>query len=193
MAANRGTGDGPAGAVQRPGGFVLWFTGLSGAGKSTLAQAVSARLREAGLAVELLDGDEVRENLSKGLSFSKEDRDTNVRRIGFVANLLARNGVIAITAAISPYRSVREDCRRMCQTAFVEVHVDAPLEVVEGRDVKGLYKRARAGEIPHFTGISDPYEPPEAPELRVPTAEEPLTASVERVLDHLRGQGLIAD
>jgi adenylylsulfate kinase len=172
-------------------GFVLWFTGLSGAGKSTLAGRVAPALRERGLLVETLDGDEVRENLSRGLTFSKEDRDINVRRIGFVANLLARNGVVAITAAISPYASVRDECRRKCEAPFIEVHVDAPLHVVEGRDVKGLYRRARAGEIPHFTGIDDPYEPPAAPEIRVDTSRSDVDEAVRQILAVLEEKGLV--
>lgn len=184
---------GPRAAPAAPArqGFILWFTGLSGAGKSTLSQYLAPRLRERGLLVELLDGDEVRENLSRGLTFSKEDRDINVRRIGFVANLLARNGVCAITAAISPYASVRAECRAMAQVPFVEVHVHAPLAVVEGRDVKGLYRRARAGEIPHFTGISDPYEEPADPEVRVDTSELSLEQAADRVLGYLASRGLV--
>src|SRR6188474_1969467 len=126
-------------------GFTLWFTGLPSSGKSTLARRVEEILLERGMNVEVLDGDEVRENLSKGLGFSKEDRDTNIRRIGFVANMLSRNGVIAITAAISPYRDIRDEIRKKTTAAFVEVYVEAPLEVVEERDTKGLYKKARAG------------------------------------------------
>lgn len=175
----------------REGGFILWFTGLSGAGKSTLANHVAPILRALGVAVEILDGDEVRENLSKGLSFSKEDRDVNVRRIGFVANLLARNGVCAITAAISPYRAIREECRAKSQAPFVEVHVDAPLAVTEARDVKGLYAKARAGQIPHFTGVTDPYEPPSSPEVVVRTGEESLEQSAARVIAYLKERGLI--
>jgi adenylyl-sulfate kinase len=172
-------------------GFILWFTGLSGSGKSTLTNHLAPKLRELGLRVEVLDGDEVRENLSRGLSFSKEDRDINIRRIGFVANLLARNGVVAISAAISPYESVRQEVRRRSEAPFIEVYVNAPLAVVEGRDVKGLYKRARAGEIPHFTGVSDPYEPPQAPELVVYTGQETVEESARKVLEYLRGRGLL--
>lgn len=175
----------------REGGFILWFTGLSGAGKSTLANHVAPVLRARGVAVEILDGDEVRENLSKGLSFSKEDRDVNVRRIAFVANLLARNGTCAITAAISPYRAIREECRAKSQAPFVEVFVDAPLAVTEARDVKGLYAKARAGSIPHFTGVSDPYEPPSAPEVVVRTGEETLEQSAAKVLAYLERRGLV--
>src|SRR5512138_1033083 len=142
-------------------GFILWFTGISGAGKSTLAEGLVRSFRERGYRVELLDGDEVRTNLSKGLGFSKEDRDTNVRRIGYVARLLARQGVLVITAAISPYREVRDEVRRLAGedgTPFVEVYADASLEALTRRDVKGLYAKALRGEIAHFTGVSDPYE-----------------------------------
>ena len=172
-------------------GCILWFTGLSGSGKSTLAEYLTPKLRELGAKVEVLDGDEVRENLSKGLGFSKEDRDTNIRRLGYVANLLARNGCCAITAAISPYQSVRDEIRERCQGKFVEIFVDAPLEVVEERDTKGLYKKARAGIIKNFTGISDPYEAPEKAEVSVNTAEESIEESAEKVLDYLRKQGLV--
>ncbi len=171
-------------------GFTLWFTGLSGAGKSTLAKLAQAELRRRGYRVELLDGDEVRQNLSKGLGFSKEDRDTNIRRIGYVCQLLARNGVIAIAAAISPYRSVREEVRAMHQR-FFEVYVKCPLEKLIERDVKGLYKKALAGEIQSFTGISDPYEPPENPELVLETAEETVEQSLGKLLAALERAGLI--
>ena len=149
-------------------GCCLWFTGLSGAGKSTIANIVVDELRARGHRVELLDGDEVREHLSKGLGFSKEDRDTNIRRIGWVAKVLARNGVVAVTAAISPYRELRDEMRGWIDN-FVEIHVATSLEECEDRDVKGLYAKARAGEIPEFTGVSDPYEPPLNPEIRVET------------------------
>ncbi len=174
-------------------GFTLWFTGLSGAGKSTLATSLEPVLRERGKAVEILDGDEVRENLSKGLGFSKEDRDTNIRRIGYVANLLARNGCVAITAAISPYREVRDEIRRMTQgrASFVEIYVEAPLEVVEQRDTKGLYKKARAGIIKNFTGVSDPYEPPLNPEIVVHTGKESIEESARKILAFLEKRGLI--
>ena len=172
-------------------GFTLWFTGLSGAGKSTLAQYLTPILRERGVKVEVLDGDEIRENLSKGLGFSKEDRDTNIRRIGFVANLLARNGCCAITAAISPYTAVRDECRAMCEATFVEIFVDAPLEVVEERDTKGLYAKARSGEIKNFTGVSDPYEAPENAEIVVKTGEESIEESANRILAWLQEKGLI--
>jgi adenylylsulfate kinase len=174
-------------------GFTLWFTGLSGSGKSTLATYLTPILTERGKSVEVLDGDEVRENLSKGLGFSKEDRDTNIRRIGYVANLLARNGCVAITAAISPYREVRDEIRRMTQqrASFVEVYVEAPLEVVEERDTKGLYKKARAGIIKNFTGISDPYEPPESPEITVHTGMESIEESAAKILSWLEAKGLL--
>jgi adenylyl-sulfate kinase len=173
-------------------GFTLWFTGLSGSGKSTLAQYLTPKLIELGKRVEVLDGDEIRENLSKGLGFSKEDRDTNIRRIGYVANLLARNGVCSITAAISPYREIRREVRSRAQAGFVEVYVFCPLEVVEERDTKGLYKKARAGIIKNFTGISDPYEEPEQAEVMVNTAEESIEESADKILSYLRSQALIA-
>src|SRR5437899_4506439 len=165
-------------------GFTLWLTGLSGAGKSTLAAAVSKELRDRGIPVEVLDGDEVRQNLSKGLGFSREDRETNTRRIGYVAKLLARNGVAVITAAISPYRGIRDAVREEIG-AFVEVYVRASLDECIRRDTKGLYRRALAGEIPQFTGVSDPYEAPLEPELVVDTEQEPLEHSVARVIDRL--------
>jgi adenylyl-sulfate kinase len=171
-------------------GFALWFTGMSGAGKSTLSQRIFDRLKAQGARVELLDGDEVREHLSKGLGFSREDRDTNVRRIGFVAELLARNGVIAITAAISPYRETRDAVRSRIEH-FVEVFMDAPVSVLAERDVKGLYKKALAGEIPHFTGVSDPYEPPVNPDVRCDTATEPIEESEAKVWAKLQELGLI--
>jgi adenylyl-sulfate kinase len=172
-------------------GLTLWFTGLSGSGKSTLATYLTPKLKELGKKVEVLDGDEVRENLSKGLGFSKEDRDTNIRRIGFVANLLARNGVVAITAAISPYREVRNEVRSKAQAAFVEVYVHCPIDVLEDRDTKGLYKKAKAGIIKNFTGISDPYEAPDNPEVIVDTSKETIEESAETILAYLRKRGLL--
>ena len=172
-------------------GFTLWFTGLSGAGKSTISGIIEKRLREAGAKVEVLDGDAVRENLSKGLGFSKEDRDTNIRRIGFVCGLLSRNGVIAIVAAISPYRAVREEIRSGIHN-FVEIYVECPLEVVADRDVKGLYKKAIKGEIGQFTGVSDPYEPPLHPEVVVHSASETPEQSAEKVWAKLEELGLIS-
>ncbi|MBI1898867.1 MAG: adenylyl-sulfate kinase [Acidobacteria bacterium] len=171
-------------------GFTLWFTGLSGAGKSTLSERVHARLRASGAKVELLDGDIVRTHLSKGLGFSKEDRDTNIRRIGFVCELLSRNAVIAIAAAISPYRAAREEVRS-CIRNFVEVYVHCPVEVLAERDVKGLYKKALAGEIAQFTGVSDPYEPPLNPEITIDSSRETVEESVEKVWSKLEEMGLI--
>jgi len=172
-------------------GFTLWFTGMSGAGKSTISRLLEARLRALGAKVEVLDGDVVRTHLSKGLGFSKEDRDENIRRIGFVCELLSRNGVIAVASAISPYRAVREEVRSRIET-FVEVYVECPVEVLAERDVKGLYKKALAGEIPQFTGISDPYEPPVAPEVVVNSSLENPEQSVERIWAKLEHLGLVS-
>jgi adenylyl-sulfate kinase len=172
-------------------GFTLWFTGLSGAGKSTISEQIFERLKTSGAKVELLDGDVVRTHLSKGLGFSKEDRDTNVRRIGFVSELLSRNGVIALVAAISPYREIREEIRGRIGN-FVEIYVHCPIEVLAERDVKGLYKKALAGEIAGFTGVSDPYEPPNHPEITIDSSKEAVGDSVEKVWAKLRELGLIA-
>ncbi len=171
-------------------GLVLWFTGLSGAGKTTIATAVQQELAHRGCPVELLDGDVVRTHLSKGLGFSKEDRDTNIRRIGFVASLLCKHGVVAIAAAISPYRSTRDEVRQMA-TQFVEVYVAAPLSTCEQRDVKGLYAKARSGEIQYFTGIDDPYEEPLNPEIICHTEQESIDNSVACVISYLEQQGYI--
>jgi adenylylsulfate kinase len=171
-------------------GFTLWFTGLSGAGKTTIAEIVEHELKERGLRVEVLDGDIVRTNLSKGLSFSREDRIVNVLRIGFVANLLTRNGVAVIVSAISPYKEARDQVRRRI-IDFVEVFVDVPLEVAAERDVKGLYKKAFAGEIKQFTGVSDPYEPPVAPDLVLKTAEETPDESARKVIEKLEFFGYL--
>ncbi|WP_414588371.1 adenylyl-sulfate kinase [Scytonema sp. PCC 10023] len=171
-------------------GTILWLTGLSGAGKTTIAKGVAQQLRTRGCRVELLDGDVVRTSLSKELGFSKEDRDTNVRRIGFVANLLSRNGVIAIAAVISPYREIREELRRTT-TNFVEVYVQAPLTVCESRDSKGLYAKARAGEIKNFTGISDPYEEPLNPEIICPSYQFTVEQCVHQVISYLESQSYI--
>lgn len=148
-------------------GLTIWFTGLSGAGKSTISEILERELRAAGRKVEVLDGDVVRTHLSKGLGFSKEDRDTNIRRIGWVCEVLSRNDVFAIAAAISPYRAVRDEIRERHQGRFFEVFIDVPLEVAIERDTKGLYKKALAGELKGFTGIDDPYEAPESPHLRL--------------------------
>jgi adenylyl-sulfate kinase len=145
-------------------GCTVWFTGLSGAGKSTLSEIIDKELRGRGMRVEVLDGDVIRTNLSKGLGFSKEDRDTNIRRIGWVCEVLTRNGVVAIAAAISPYHEIRDELRGKIGR-FVEVYVEAPISVLAERDVKGLYKKALAGEIKHFTGVDDPYEAPVNPEV----------------------------
>ena len=172
-------------------GFTLWFTGLSGAGKSTLANAIIGKLQEQGKRVEILDGDEVRTNLSKGLGFSKEDRDTNIRRIGYVAHLLSRNGAVAITAAISPYRAIRDEVRQRIGD-FVEVYVQCPLDTLVARDVKGLYKKALAGEIKEFTGVSDPYEEPLNPEIIVNSSRESVEESANIILTRLHELGLLA-
>ena len=168
-------------------GTAIWLTGLSGAGKSTIAQGLLKELKSRGLKVELFDGDMVRKNLTKGLGFSKEDRDENIRRIGFVADLLTRNGVIAIVAAISPYKSIRNEVRAKIEknAKFLEVFVKAPLEVCEERDVKGLYKKARTGEIKNFTGISDPYEEPENAEVICETDKENETESIKKILEEI--------
>lgn len=171
-------------------GFTLWLTGMSGAGKSTISDRLMERFRAAGAKVELLDGDIVRTNLSQGLGFSREDRDTNVRRIGFVAELLSRNGVIVVVAAISPYRETREQVKARIEN-FVEVFVDCPIEVLAARDVKGLYKKALAGEVRQFTGISDPYESPLHPDVTARSDRESVEESVERVWRELARRGLI--
>ena len=171
-------------------GFTLWFTGLSGSGKTTISEIVEHELRERERQVEVLDGDIVRTNLSKGLTFSREDRNINVLRIGFVANLLTRNGVGVIVSAISPYKEARDQVRRRI-VDFVEVFVDAPLEVCAERDVKGLYKKAFAGEIEQFTGVSDPYEPPNAPDLVLKTDEESPAESARKVIEKLEFFGYL--
>lgn len=171
-------------------GVTIWFTGLSGSGKSTIAHALETELRRQGYGLEILDGDIVRTNLTKGLGFSREDRDENIRRIGFVSHLLTRNGVIVLVSAISPYRDIRDEVRERIDD-FVEVYVDAPLEVCEGRDVKGLYKRARAGEIKQFTGIDDPYEAPLTPEVHCHTDTETVEESVAKVIAKLTELGYL--
>ncbi len=165
-------------------GFTLWFTGLSGSGKTTLARGVETILRQRDMKVEVLDGDVIRQNLSKGLGFSKADRDTNIRRIGFVCKLLARNGVVAIASAISPYREVRESVRKDIG-AFVLVYVKCPLDVLIQRDVKGLYEKALSGEISNFTGISDPYEEPLHPDIVVDTSIETPQESIAKIIGEL--------
>lgn len=172
---------------QQPG-VTVWFTGLSGAGKTTISRAVEKKLKSYGYKVEILDGDIVRQHLTKDLGFSKEDRDENIRRVGFVANLLTRNQVIVLVSAISPYRELREEVRQQIVN-FVEVYVNAPLTVCEQRDVKGLYKKARAGEIKNFTGIDDPYESPLHPEVECRTDLETLEESVSKVLSKLQELG----
>jgi adenylyl-sulfate kinase len=169
-------------------GLTLWFTGLSGSGKSTLANILVQRLRDAGRRVELLDGDEVRTNLTADLGFSKEDRDENIKRISYVAKLLSRNGVVAITAAISPYQEARDKARSEIEE-FVEIFVDCPLEVCADRDVKGLYAKAMRGEIPHFTGVSDPYEAPVDPEIWIHSDRQSPEECADLVLSRLRELG----
>jgi adenylyl-sulfate kinase len=175
-------------------GFTLWFTGLSGSGKSTLTERFYEEFKRRGYRVEVLDGDVVRTNLSRGLGFSKEDRDTNIRRIAFVCDLLSRNGVIAITAAIAPYARVRQESRQLVEShgsAYVEVFTSCSLQELVRRDVKGLYKKALAGELAHFTGVTDPYEEPEAPDVLVQSDKDTVEESFARVLAHLGERGLI--
>lgn len=168
--------------------FTLWFTGLSGAGKSTLSAKVAAELRSRGEKVEVLDGDEVRENLSKGLSFSKEDRDINVKRIGYVCHLLTRNGVWAVSAAISPYRAIRDYNREMIGN-FIEIYVECSIEKLTQRDVKGLYKKALAGEVKNFTGVTDPYEAPLKPEITVNSEHDTVEQSFQKIIGYLEAKG----
>ena len=170
---------------QQQRGVTVWFTGLSGAGKTTISQAVEKHLRSHKYKVEVLDGDIVRQNLSKGLGFSKEDRDENIRRIGFVANLLTRNDVIVLVPVISPYRAIREEMRQHIGN-FMEVYIHAPLSVCEHRDTKGLYKKARSGQLKHFTGIDDPYEPPLCPDVECRTDIETIAESTTKVLTKLQ-------
>ena len=167
----------------------MWFTGLSGAGKSTLSTLLAEELKGKHYKVEILDGDVVRTNLSKGLTFSKEDRDTNIRRIGWVCNVLARNGVVAMAAAISPYQAVRDEVRAMHDGNFIEVYVECPIAVLTERDVKGLYKKALAGEIKNFTGVSDPYEAPVAPDVVVHSDRETPAESAAKIAAELRRRG----
>lgn len=167
-------------------GLTIWFTGLPSAGKTTLAGALAELLQGKGFPVELLDGDEVRTNLTKGLGFSRADRSENVRRVGYVANLLSRNGIVAVCALISPYREDRDAVRLLHQGRFFEVHVAAPLSVCSARDVKGLYARQRSGAIQGLSGVDDPYEPPRSPELEVPTHRQSVEESVETIWQALR-------
>ena len=172
-------------------GFTLWFTGLPCSGKSTLAGIVAAELKRRDRFVEILDGDEVRKHLTRGLGFSREDRDENIRRIGYVCRLLSRNGAIAIAAAISPYRAVRDEVRAGHEPGrFLEVFVDTPLEICIQRDVKGMYKKALAGEMKNFTGVDDPYEPPLSPEMAIGAGAEPEQQSSARILARLEQLGL---
>jgi len=175
-------------------GFTLWFTGLSGAGKTTLSKALNERMlkRSEIKNVEILDGDVVRTNLSKGLGFSKEDRDTNIKRIGWVCALLTRNGVINMAAAISPYREIRDYVRKEVGENFVEVYMKCPIDALVERDVKGLYKKALSGEIKNFTGISDPYEEPLSPEIVIASDTEKVEESVDKIMTKLEEMGLLA-
>ena len=181
--------------MRRNRGFTIWFTGLSGAGKTTLAESLVNELEACDVRVELLDGDEVRTNLSQGLGFSKEDRDTNIRRIGYVSRLLSRNGVGVIASAISPYREIRDEVRSAITRDggdFIEVYVQCPIDVLIKRDVKGLYKRALAGDIKEFTGVSDPYEEPLAPDIIVKTDCESIEESTNKIIANLETRGLLA-
>lgn len=182
--------------MTRNRGFTVWLTGLSGAGKTTLARLLVNELKACDVKVELLDGDEVRTNLSQGLGFSKEDRDTNIRRIGYVSRLLSRNGAGVIAAAISPYREIRDEVRHLITRdggEFIEVYVECPIDVLAERDVKGLYKKALAGEIKNFTGVSDPYEEPLDPEVIVKTDCESIEDSVNKIIAALEKRGLLTE
>lgn len=172
-------------------GAVLWLTGLSGAGKTTIARQLEQKLRERDLLVELLDGDDIRQNLSKGLGFSREDRDMNVRRVGYAADLLSRNGVMVIVSLISPYRNVRNELRSSLKN-FIEIYIDAPLDVCEVRDVKGLYAKARSGQIKFFTGIDDPYEEPLNPHITCYSSEETIDMSVAKVMTWLEDAKILS-
>lgn len=176
--------------AHRNEGFVLWFTGLSGSGKTTIARAVAPILKERGLRVEQLDGDIVRQSLTSDLGFTKEDRDENLKRVTFVAKLLSRNGVTVLSSFISPYAATRDYIRSEV-TNFIEVYVSAPLDVCAERDVKGLYKQAYKGEIDNFTGVSDPYEAPVAPDISLPTHEQRLEESVATLLTYLEARGYV--
>jgi adenylylsulfate kinase len=169
-----------------PQGLTVWFTGLSAAGKSTLARTAAAELADLGLRTEVLDADDLRKHLNRDLGFTKADRDENIRRIAYIANLLTRHGVVVLVAAVSPYRAARDEARQSIG-AFAEVHVDAPLAVCEMRDPIGLYRRQRAGELHHIAGVDDPYEPPLAPELHCRTDEETIQESVAKVVSLVLG------
>lgn len=177
--------------IKKQKGFTLWFTGLSGSGKSTIAERVAFKLERRGLDVEILDGDVVRTHLSKGLGFSREDRDANIKRVGFVCQLLTRHGVIAVASVISPYREAR-DFNRAKIKDFVEVYTRCPIEICAERDLKGLYQKAKAGEIKGFTGVDDPYEAPLNPEVVCHTDQESVEESVEKVLQKLRELGYLS-
>jgi adenylyl-sulfate kinase len=165
-------------------GVILWLTGLSGAGKTTIAKGIECELKARNCLVEVLDGDEIRSHISKELGFTREDREINIRRIGYVANLLSRNGIVAIVAAISPYRVIRDEIR-MNSEHFIEVYVDTPLEVCEARDVKGLYAKARSGKIKNFTGVEDGYEPPIYPEIICRTTKETIEECIDKIIAEL--------
>lgn len=172
-------------------GLCIWITGLSGAGKSTIATPLAQAVEEKfGIKTHIFDGDEIRENLSQGLGFSKADRDINIRRIGYVANLIVEFGGVAIVAAIAPYQSIREEIRQKIGQ-YIEVYLDVPVDVCEERDVKGLYAKARAGEIQNFTGISDPYEPPTNPEVSVKTHQQTLRESVGKIISYIEENSLL--
>lgn len=173
------------------GGACVWFTGLSGSGKSTTAEALVPLLEARGRVVTMLDGDVVRTHLSQGLGFGRDDRDTNVRRVGYVASEVVRHGGLVVAALVSPYRATRAEVREMVGPGYIEVFVDTPLEVVEGRDVKGWYAKARSGEVTEFTGISDPYEPPLDPELTLHTTEATPESNAQRVLAYLESRGIL--
>ncbi|WP_053368148.1 adenylyl-sulfate kinase [Bacillus sp. FJAT-27245] len=178
--------------LNRHKSFVLWFTGLSGSGKSTLANEVDRQLYSMGVRSYVLDGDNIRHGLNKGLGFSKEDRVENIRRIGEVSRLFVDSGMVVLTAFISPFREDRNRVRELFEPGeFIEVFVDCPLEVCEMRDVKGLYKKARRGEIREFTGVDSPYEAPNAPELLIDTSESSVGDSARRVIRYLQNNGLI--
>jgi sulfate adenylyltransferase len=181
----------PSSLVPSARGACLWFTGLSGSGKSTTARAVADLLEQRGRVVTMLDGDVVRTHLSKGLGFSREDRDENVRRVAFVAAEIARHGGLVVCTLVSPYRAARAEARAMVGAGFIEVFVDTPLEVCAERDVKGLYAGAQRGEVQALTGVADPYEPPESPELRLETVGVALTDNARRVVDYLAQRGVL--